>query len=243
MINSANYDVEKFPWYSPQLVIKAVHILTQTYGETNVYKRTQFQRAREMFETAVAALGLYAINPVNKYFLQPNFQSDAPDVATAVQIETPNEPITLGLSNIELTSLTEYTKSDNVVQFLEETKFHKNYPSDTIILLVVKKKIRLDADKIVKELKEIKPKWTIYIIGKLEGSEKWVIFSPWPDATKPVIYDLAENSKLLQLPSSITLQRKMEQRISYVNSQKVSIMAHEIFGIDEKKIEKYKLRL
>lgn len=241
MNDLTNYDVEKFPWYSPQLVIKAVRMLTQTYGETNFYKRTQFQRAREMFEAAVAILGMYATDPVNKYFLQPNLQKNKPDVATATQIETPNQPITLGLSNLELTSLTEYTKSDDVVKFLQETKFHKDYASDTIILLVVKRKISLDRDKVVKEFRAIKPKWTIYIVGKLQDSEKWVIFSPWPTPTKPVIYDLAENSKLLQLPSSVTFQKKLVQKISYVDSQKVSTMAHEVCGIDEKKIEKYKM--
>ena len=190
----ASYNVQKYPWYSPHFVIRAMSMLASLYS-SNVEDKREFKLAREMFVSAVALLGIYELHNDNKYFLQPNLQSESPDVVAAKNTERNDAPVLLEKTNLEIVTMTEHTKTNDVVEFLKETKLSnkKGYDSKTLIVCVVNKKIQINIQKIADDLKKIKPKSAIYVVGKLHGeNDEWTIFSPYPDLVPPVIYSMAQ---------------------------------------------------
>lgn len=238
-----SYDFQKHPWFSPHLVIRATGRLAKLYG-SNIEAKREFKLAREMFQGAVALLGAYELHPDNKYFLQPNLQSDSPDIVAAKQTEVPDSPITLEITQLEIVGMTDYTSTTDVVEFLKQTKLSpkKSYSDKTLIVCVVNKKIQVNRAKIAEALKQIKPKSTIYILGKLTGyKDKWTIFSPYPDLTKFAIYSLSETMKKYHLPSPMKLHKGTGKNISYEKTHPEVTTVFDIFNIKESEIEKYKL--
>ena len=242
----ATYDVQKYSWYSPHFVIRAMHLLTKLYG-VSVEDKHEFQLAREMFDSAAALLGVYELHNDNKYFLQPNLQSESPDVVAAKNIETVDAPVLLEKTNLELVRMEEHADSDDVVEFLRKTKLSskKSYDNKTLIVCVISKKIQINIRKIADDLRDInpKPKSTIYILGKLQGDkDRWTILSPYPDHVPPVIYSLAETIKKYQLPGSVTMHRGSVKKITYEKmNEQLTTTVYEVFNIDEAKVQKYKI--
>ncbi|HUD20311.1 MAG TPA: hypothetical protein VMR81_07755 [Patescibacteria group bacterium] len=242
----ATYNAQKYPWYSPHFVIRAMSLLTKLYG-ANVEDKREFQLAREMFDSAAALLGVYELHNDNKYFLQPNLQSASPDVVAAKNTEMVDAPVVLEETNLELVRMNEYAGTDDVVEFLKRTKLSskKSYDNKTLILCVISKKIQINIQKIADSLREInpKPKSTIYILGILQGDkDRWTIFSPYPDLVPPVIYSLAETIKKYQLPGSVTMHRGSVKKITYEKMDKqLTTTVYEVFNIDEYQVQKYKI--
>lgn len=237
-----DYDVQKFPWYSPRLIIKSINRLTKIYG-SNIEDKKEFKLAREMFAAAVALLGAYELDTSNKYFMQANFQNSSPDVMSAKQTEQLFAPILLELNQIEIVTMNEYSDTNDVVEFLKRTKLSpkKSYSEDTLIVLIVNKKIQVNRVKIADELKEINAKPTIYILGKNVGdNDQWTIFSPWPRATRFVIYNLSDVIDKFQLPECVSLHRSLDHKISYVESKKVTTTVQRLFNIEINSVEKYR---
>jgi len=240
-----SYNVQKFPWYSPHFIIQAIDRLAKIYG-SNIEDKREFKIAREMFDAAVALLGAYEFSSDNKYFMQPNFQSDSPDVMAAKQTEQIGAPILLEINQMEIVTMNEYSKTDDVVEFLKSTKLsHKKaYDEKTLIVCIINKKIQIDRRKIVNDLKKISPKPTIYILGKIPGgNDQWAIFSPWPLSIKPVIYSLSGTLRKFILPGSITLHLGLRYKIGYTESKKVDISIYELFKINKDSVEKYRRAL
>lgn len=241
-MNSVDYNVQKFPWYSPHLIIRSINKLTKIYGN-NIEDKGEFKLAREMFDAAVALLGAYELDSSNKYFMQANAQSSSPDVMSAKQAEQLNEPILLELNQIEIVTMNEYSDTDDVVEFLKRTKLSskKSYSEKTLIVLVINKKIQINRREIADSLEKINPKPTIYILGKLAGdNDKWTIFSPWPLLTKFVIYSLSDTMKKYQLPECVSLHRRIQHKVSYSDPTTVTTTIQQLFNIKEDAVEKYR---
>lgn len=237
------YDVRKYPWFSPHLVIQAFERLAKLFG-SNIESKREFKLAVEMFEGAAALLGAYELHSDNKYYLQPNLQSNSPDVVAVKQTEIPDSPILLEITQLEIVKMNDYSETDDVVEFLKRTKLSskKSYSGKTMIVCIINKKIQVDRSKIAVELKKINPKSTIYILGKLLGdNDKWTIFSPYPDPTKFAIYSLAGTMQKYQLPSPMNLERKLTKKISYENMHPEVTTIYDIFNIKESDVEKYKV--
>lgn len=229
------YDVRKFPWYSPKFVIQAFHKLAQKYsGQIEKHDR-KFRVAHEMFETAIALLGVYKLDESNKYFMQTNQQSKSPDVV-AVKLIEENKLVTSGVSQVEVVTMEEHSPENNVVDFLLRTKFSnkKSYSQTTLILCTVNKKIQINLDEVRDRIKEINPKSALYILGKVPETEgKWVIYSPHPITTKPVTFDVAEVAKEYWLPDSLVLQKGAKKSIVYEKTgEQVEITVEEFFKVD-----------
>ncbi len=242
---AGSYNVQKFPWFSPHFIIRAIHLLTKLYGN-NVEDKREFKLAREMFDAAASLLGIYELHNDNKYFLQPNLQSDSPDVVASKTAEQPDgSPLVLEKTNLEIVTMTDYSKTSSVVEFLKQTKFSnkKSYDSKTLIICVVNKKIQINLQEISGGLKQIKPKSTIYVLGKLQGNnDKWTIFSPYPDLVPPVIYSLGETIKKYHLPDSVTMHRKLVKKVTYENlGSKITTTVCEVFSIKGPMVKQYKV--
>lgn len=214
---AGSYDVQKYPWFSPHFIIKAMHMLTKLYG-ANVENKGEFKLAREMLDSAIALLGVYELHHDNKYFLQANLQSDSPDVVASKSTEMIDAPVVLEKTNLEIVTMEEHSGTDDIVEFLKKTKLSpkKSYDGKTLIVCVINKKVQINIQKIADELKKIKPKSTIYILGKLrEEKDKWTIFSPYPDLVPPVIYRLADTMKKYHMYDSVTMHRKNVRKITF----------------------------
>ncbi len=237
-----NYNFRQSPWFSPHVIIKGVNALGQVYGQ-HLTDKGEFQKPREMFDGAVALVGAYLLHPSNQFFMQPNFQNIAPDVMAVKLAEQKEGPITLEVSQMEIVTMNEHAETKNVAEFLLETKLSskKSYEDSTIIVCSVNLNIELNSRKIAEELKKFNPKHTVYILGKVEGGEDiWTIFSPWPRLTKLITFSLSETLKSYHLPDSLSLHRGLDRKISYTEPMKVTITSYELFGIDQKKVERYK---
>lgn len=239
---ASSYNIKKYPWYSPHIVISAMSSLTKKYG-ANVETKGEFKLAREMFDAAVSLLGAYELHTDNKYFMQPNLQSGSPDVVAVKQTEITGEPFLLEKTNIEIVTMNDYSDTEDVVEFLQKTKLSskKSYDSYTLIVCVINKKIQINRQKIIERLKEIKPKSTVYILGKLQNeSDKWTIFSPFPVSIRPVIYSFSTTMQKYSLPHVVTLHRGSTQKITYEKGEQSKISIYEIFNLNEEKLEKYR---
>lgn len=237
-----DYSVQKYPWYSPNLIIRSIHKLTKIYG-SNIEDKREFKLAREMFDAAIALLGAYKLDSDNKYFMQANFQSNSPDVMAAKQTEQSNRRIQLDLNQIEIVTMNEYSKTDDILEFLKRTKLSskKSYTEDTLLLLILNKKIQINREKIAKKLSKINPKPTIYILGKMTGNnDNWAIFTPWPRLTKYIIYSLSDTMKEIRLPESVSFHRGLQQSSNYTEPKNVEITVEKLFGIKEEVVKKYR---
>lgn len=243
MDTAGYYNFQKHPWYSPQLVIAATNRLAKLYG-SNIESRREFKLAREMFDCAVALLGAYELHPDNKYYLQPNLQSDSPDVVAVKQTEVANSPLTLEITQLEVVTMNEYSSTDNVVEFLKMTKLSKkkSYDNKTLIICVINKKIQVNRSEIANELKKINPQSTIYVLGKIQKlKDTWTVFSPYPQPTKPVIYALSETVKKYHLPSPMKLHKGIAKKIAYEKTHPETTTIYDIFNLKESELEKYRV--
>lgn len=237
------YDVQKDPWFSPQHVIIQFKRLGEMYGE-NVDLKREFQQAREMFVGAMALLGAFELSEENKYWLQANRQSESPDVVAVKQTQRPNLPILLEISQLEVVELNDRSPLNDVVEFLKKTKLSpkKSYGDKVMILCIVNKQIPINRVEIAEKIKELKPKPTIYILGKVEGEGyKFVIFSPHPNPTKHVIYEVADTMKKYQLPSPTRFHRGTAQNISFDKAHIEVTTMYDMFNLNEAKLEKYRV--
>jgi hypothetical protein len=237
-MNRPNYDPRLYPWYSPKRVIKGFIWFGQNYGEN--INHHQFKKAREMYLGAVTLLGAYKLGKENKYFLQLNLQSETPDIMAAIQIEKPGQLITLAHTQMELVEMEDHYEGDNVFEFLKSKKLFpvKDYDEHTMIVCIVNKTIQVNIDNLVERLKAEKPKSTIYIVGRISGTdvEKFVIFSPYPQLTKSVIFDVSETALSYELPEAVTMVKGGAQKISYSEMRTVPFNIYEAFGVNEEKV-------
>lgn len=215
-----SYDYHFYPWYSPHLVIKSMDKLVRKYG-SDVETKGKFKRAREMFDTAVALLGVYEMHPDNKYHLQPNQQSASPDVVAVKLTEVPNAPVLLEVTQIEHVTMNEYSSTDNIAEFLKKTKFSvmKSYDSKTIILCVIKKKIQINRLDVASGLQQIRPKSSVYVLGKVINSDNWVIFSPYPNLIKPVFFNIGLVMKKYIIPEYVNLNLGVTRTIKFTKAK------------------------
>jgi len=208
---------------------------------SNVESKREFQLAREMFNSAIALLGAYELHHDNRYYLQPNLQNASPDIV-AVKFTESVEGVVLEVSQLELVEMNDYSSTNDVVNFLLKTKLssRKSYDSKTIILCVVNKEIPVNSLEISMELKKIRSASTIYIVGKAQGNNSdWVIFSPYPDLIKPVIYNITKTMEKYDLPSPMMLRRKIIKKILYVNASPKPTSIYDIFNLKEERLKKY----
>jgi hypothetical protein len=227
-----NYDVRKYPWYSPHLVIRAFGQLINIHGH-DVETKREYKLAKEMFESAIALLGSYELDHGNKYFMQPNLQSNSPDVMAAKLTESENDPVNLEVTQMELVRMEDHAGTNNVFEFLEKTKFSKkkSYDEKTLIVCIVNKKTQVNRMQLAQRFRDMNPLSTVYVVGKLQNSEQWVIFSPFPVFTKSVFYNLGETLKKYSLPEVISLHRGWRKEIEYVKVDRKTTTIYDIFDI------------
>lgn len=251
VLGSGGYNEQRDPWYSPHIVIDKFRELASIFGEDNILK-PDFKNAKEMFTAAVGLLGAYELGRTetssqNIYFLQLNKQSKSPDVMAAKQTERPNDPILLEMSQMEVTELEDHFKSDNVVEFLKETKLSpkKSYSDKTMIVCLVNRKVPLNPHQIQEALKILKPRPTIYIIGRTDQNNAgdYLILTAYPPTlSKPVHYNLVKTAKKYSLPSRVRFGLGMDYKINYKKENMEPFDIYDMFGLDELKLKtKYKI--
>ncbi|TSC88653.1 MAG: hypothetical protein G01um10145_820 [Microgenomates group bacterium Gr01-1014_5] len=237
-----DYNFQKYPWFSPHLVVIATNRLAKLYG-SNIENKREFKLAREMFIGAVALLGAYELHIDNKYIMQPNLQSASPDVVAVKQTEAPPSPLLLEVTQLEIVDMNDYSDVSDVVEFLKKTKLSKkkSYDNKTLIVCVINKRIQINRLKISEELEKVKPKSTIYVLGKIRGdNDKWAIFSPYPDPTKFAIYSVSETMKKYNIPTPLRLHKGTARKISYEKTHPEVTTIYDIFNLKESDLEKYR---
>lgn len=234
-----NYDSGKYPWYSPKKVIQSFIWLAQNYGD-NIHHHL-FKKAREMHIAAITLLGAYKLSSDNKYFLQLNKQSDTPDVIATALMEVPGELITLVHNQMELVEFEDHHSGFDVYEFLKQKKLssNKKYDKHTMIICLINKIIQLNTDDLVKKLNELKPEHSIYIVGRADesDSDKFVIFSPYPDKFDPITFGVSETANSYELPESVMMVRGGARQITFRNLREQPIDIYEALGVDETKVK------
>lgn len=236
---AGSYNVQKYPWYSPHLVLRAMSQLTRIYG-SNVESRREFKLAREMFSAAVSLLGAFELHNDNKYYMQPNLQSSSPDVVAAKRTNIKSFKVLLEVTNLEIVDMNDFSATNDISEFLSKTKLspRKSYDNRTLIVCVVNKKIKMNADEIAKGIVPLAPKSTIYILGKLQGySYTWTLYSPYPQKLKPIIFSIPDTMKKYKL-HDVTNFRKGQDESELLKNQKTTIF--DIFNLNETEISRYK---
>lgn len=237
------YNVQKNSWYSPKEIINRFEQVRSVYGN-RIYDSV-FKKAHEMFAGAVALLGAYELSPENKYFMQLNTQSSSPDIIAAKQTEQGKAGILLEINQMEITEFENHFKSDDIIEFLKSTKLSpkKDYGDKVMIICIINKKIPFDHRKIHKALIEIKPKSTIYIIGRPIDAEmgNFTICTPYPRLTKPLNFNVDATAAKYTIPERVTFNLGIDEKISCKRALLESVNTYEIFGLDRDRIyKKYK---
>lgn len=238
-----SYDVIKESWYSPKEVIEKFELIRSVFKDAIL--NHEFKRAREMFTCAVALLGAYELSPENKYWLQSNNQSSSPDVMAAAQFEQ-EAGILLSQTQMEVVELEEHAKITDIVEFLQSTKLSplRGYDEYMMIVLVVNRFVPFNHREIHERLKKIRPKPTIYILGRPQDASfgTFTLFTPYPGLTRPFRYDVVETAKKYSIPPRINFHLATDKKVSYKKEIMTGISAYDTLGLDKEKIEKkYKI--
>jgi hypothetical protein len=195
-----------------------------------------------MFIGAVTLLGAYEVSVENKYWMQSNEQTPSPDVMASLQVET-TEGFNLLLNKMEIVEMERHAGTDDIVDFLLENKLSKlkSYAEDDMIVLVVNKQIPIDHRKIHIRLEELKPKPTIYIIGRPLGVEPggFSIFSPYPFLTTPLQFNVNDTAARYWIPDKVSFSLSSEKKIRFTKSNDLRpTNTYETLGLDKSKIYK-----
>jgi hypothetical protein len=195
-----------------------------------------------MFAGAVALLGTYELSPENKYFMQLNTQSSSPDVIAAKQTEHGKTGILLEISQMEITEFEDHFKSNDIIKFLKSTKLSpkKDYGDKVMIVCVINKKVPFDHKKVHKALNEIKPKSTIYIIGRPIDAEmgNFTICTPYPKLTKPLNFNVDATAAKYTIPERVRFNFGIEEKISYSKAKLEPVNTYEVLGLNRDRIYK-----
>ncbi len=200
-----------------------------------------FQKAREMFAIAISLFGAYELAPgENEYWMQVNRQSTSPDAMVAVRNKRADGTIELAMIQIEHVEMEEHAGTDDIVEFLLKTKLSpkKGYGKKMMIVCFVNRKVPLNHRDIHERLKKVSPRPTIYVCGRPVNGPmgEFVIFSPWPDPTKPLTYNINETAKKYSLKSPMTFS--LGSQDTEIPTGKVVINLYQALGLDEEKIKK-----
>jgi len=239
-----DYDIQQDRFYSPRLVLNFFARLRKIYGLVNIYE-PEFRRAREMLSAAISLLGAYELNSFNQSWLQSNNQTSSPDVIAIQLMEAPNKYVTALISQIEVVDMEEHFKGEDIFEFLMKTKLSpkKAYDEHIIIVVHLVKNMKFNILEIAEKLKEVKPKSTIYFIGKVGAgaSDKFMICSPYPRVTKIINFGLIETMKKYQIKENVKFSKGSNKEILMIKEEKIILKPADMFAFDEKKVEKYKI--
>lgn len=206
-MNESDYNPQQDPWYSPNTVVDYFELLRRQYGKA-VETDVVFKKAREMFSAAVALFGAYELSSENQYYLQANRQSSSPDIMAGTRTKMSDGSILLAMQQIEIVEMESHANTDDVVQFLQNTKLspRKGYSDKMMIICFINRIVPIRRKEIYEHLKLIQPKSTIYICGKPIDAPlgTFMMFSPYPALTKPLTYNINETAKKYSLKPSIT---------------------------------------
>ncbi len=236
--NTVNHDLLRSSWYSPKKILDEFEDLREQYPE-KIYDSV-FKKAREMFVGAVALLGAYELSSDNKYFMQLNTQSTSPDIIAINPTERGKAGVLMEVNQLEITEFENHFLSDDLVTFLRTTKISpkRDYGEHVIIICVVNREILIDSKKINQQLKILKPKSTIYILGRSIDAKTgdFTIFSVWPTLTKILNYNVNLTASKYFLPSRVNLDRGFTEKIFYRESVLKPVTNFEILGLNQREI-------
>ncbi len=237
---SVAYDVQKDSWYSPIDIINRFEQVRAVYGD-RIYDNV-FKKAHEMFSGAVTLLGAYELSSENKYFMQLNTQSTSPDVIAVKQVEQGKNGILLEINQMEITEFEGHFKSNDVIEFLKSTKLSpkKDYGDKVMIVCVINRKIPFDHKKLHKALNEIKPKSTIYIVGRPIDAEMgtFTICTLYPKLTKPLNFNVDTTAAKYNIPERVEFNLGIEEKISYSKAKLKPVNTYEVLGLNRDRIYK-----
>jgi len=236
-----NYDVQKDNWCSPIEVLDEFEKLRAYYGEERL-KNGVFKRAFEMFTGAVALLGAYELSDENKYWLQSNNQTPSPDVMAGKQFATPHG-IDFLMSQMEMVEMEGHAWTDDIVEFLKGTKLSpkKSYTEDDMIILTINRKVPYNPRKVSDQLIELKPKPTIYIIGRPigVGIGDFIVSTPYPKLYKPMHFNIDKTAKKYWIPKRVNFEFNADKEIKYTKSNQLRPMnTYDVLGLDRDAIYK-----
>lgn len=236
-MTQSDYNPQQDSWYSPHHVVDFFEFLRKRH-QSEITNHYIFKKAREMFSASIAVFGAYELSPENQYYLQLNRQSSSPDVMTGVRTKLPDGSIQLGMIQLEITEMESHAGTDDIIEFLQHTKLspRKGYGVKMMIVCFVNRVVPIKRHEIHERLIKIAPRSTIYICGRPIDAPMgtFMIFSPYPGLTKPVIYNINETAKKFSLKSPITLS--IGRTDETVPTGKTVIDIYDVMGVDKKKL-------
>ena len=239
MVN-INYDVSKDSWYSPIEIIDQFEKVRSYYGEERIYDPI-FKKAHEMFTGAATLLGAYELSNENLYYMQSNNQTRTPDVMAGKQQTGGTHGIDLLLTQMEMVEMNQHASTDDIVEFLKQTKLSpkKSYTEEDMIVLTINRKVPYDPQKVSKSLLELKPKSTIYIIGRSLDAQvgDFMISTPYPRLYKPIYFNLSTTASKYRLPSRVDFNLSTEKEIKFTKTDDMKpVNTYEVLGLDRDRI-------
>ncbi len=239
-MNETDYNPQLEPWYSPHHIVDFFEMLRIRYGSV-IQIDPLFKKAREMFSVAIALFGAYELAPgENEYYMQVNRQSPSPDIMVAVRNKREDGTIELAMIQIEMVEMEDHAGTDDIVEFLLRTKLSskKGYSHKMMIVCFINRRIPVNRQEIHERLKQTAPKSHIYVCGRpVDGTMgEFMIFSPYPDLTKALFYNINETAKKYQLKSPVTFSLGSQDTV--IPTGRTIIDIYQALGLDRKKIEK-----
>jgi hypothetical protein len=237
-----NYNAQKESWYSPIKVLNEFEKLRGRYGEDRLKDRV-FKRAFEMFTGAVTLLGAFELSEENKYWMQSNNQDASPDVMAGKQLAGTSHGIDLLLTQMEMVEMEDSASTDDIVKFLTDTKLSpkKGYTDHDMIILTINRKVPYDQDEVGRQLLELRPKPTIYIIGRPIGAGigDFMISTPYPKLYKPVHFNIDRTAGKYWIPERVDFGLSTEKEIKYEKSDNLKpVNTYDILGLNRDDIYK-----
>lgn len=137
---------------------------------------------------------------------------------------------------MEVTEFEEHYSSSDIFEFLRSTKLSpkKSYDEHTMIVCMVNRETSVDEHNLRQKLREFNPKGTIYVLGRShEGTPgEFIIFSPYPNPTKSLKFNLNTTVLKYSIPPRIKLGMGTARKISYLATHLEPVNTYDIFGLN-----------
>ncbi len=232
------YNAQEKCWVSPRLVLVYYDELLKTYGDKVLTSR-EFKKVIEAKVVAIALLGINKFTRLHFMMQVPKAINDSPDIVTMNLVESDDKPVHMNLQDVEVVEYSERESLD-LGTFLINTKLSpklakKAYDDKTIILCnITKNNVHINHKKVHDEIREIKPKPAVYLIGPIPKPNKtFVLTRIWPELDKSIEIDVVNDGNNYSKPDSCKFSLGTNKKVVFGKSPLPLPSKREVFELSE----------
>jgi hypothetical protein len=232
-LNTPDYSIQLEPWYSPKEVINHYGRMQEVFRDR--FNHATFKRAREMIAGAIAVTGAWVLSKENRFLIQANNQTSTPDVMAIKQLEHESSRVSTEISQLEIVEFGPHSNTNSIIDFLSQTKLKPNkaYDENITLVCVINKEILIEHSAVTEAIKSLpsKPQSTIYITGATKDPDEYIIYTPFPKATKIFVYNLHNILDQINLPPRVTFHLGITEKIRYEKNTSQPYSSYDVLGL------------